>query len=169
MKKLTLDIYTISRCTHNYYTRELRKLGISMGQFPFIVGIADNDGISQEKLSAELMISKSTTAAIVRQLLAAGLVTREVDTGDRRNFKLHATEKALALVPAIGEIIERCHREITAELTGIERDVLINLLHKVRDRTERVLTKKEASKRIKETEPEGVVPEATTTGWSIEQ
>lgn len=136
MKKLTLDIYIISRCTHNYYARELKKLHITMGQFPFIMGIAENDGISQEKLSQELMISKSTTAAIVQQLLNAQLITREVDEADRRNFKLHATPKALLLLPKIEEIIGRCHQAITADLTDIERDILVNLTEKVRNRTE---------------------------------
>jgi len=139
MKKLTLDIYIISRCTHNYYAHAMKKLGITMGQFQFIIGIAENDGISQEKLSAEIMISKSTTAAIMQQLLNAGLITREVDESDRRNFKLHATEKALALIPKIGEIIDRCHLAMTADLTGIERDILVNLLQKVRHRTESAL------------------------------
>lgn len=139
MEKLTLDIYTISRCTHNYYARELKKLQITMGQFPFIMGIAENDGISQEKLSAEINISKSTTAAIVQQLLNARLITREVDESDRRNFKLHATEKALALTPKIREIIDRCHLMMTADLTEIERDILANLLKKVRSRTESAL------------------------------
>lgn len=139
MEKLTLDIYTISRCTHNYYARELKKLQITMGQFPFIMGIAENDGISQEKLSAEINISKSTTAAIVQQLLNARLITREVDESDRRNFKLHATEKALALTPKIREIIDRCHLTMTADLTEIERDILANLLKKVRSRTESAL------------------------------
>ena len=136
MKKLTLDIYTISRCTHNYYARELRKLHITMGQFPFIMGIAENDGISQEKLSSEIMISKSTTAVIVQQLLNAGLITREVDELDRRNFKLHATQKALRLIPRIEEIIARCHDAMTEGLTDIERDILVNLVRKLRYRTE---------------------------------
>ena len=142
MKKFTLDIYTISRCTHNYYARELRKLSITMGQFPFIMGITENDGISQDKLSAEMMISKSTTAVIVQQLLSAGLITREIDPADRRNFKLHATEKARALIPQIEEIIDRCHSAVTADLTDIERAVLVNLVRKVRKRTEIVLGKK---------------------------
>lgn len=146
MKKLTLDIYIISRCTHNYYARELKKLHITMGQFSFIMGIAENDGISQENLSQELMISKSTTAAIVQQLLNAGLVTRETDEADRRNFKLHATEKARRLVPKIEESIDRCHGMITEGLTDIERDILVNLLRKVRDRTEIVLGRKRSGR-----------------------
>lgn len=68
--------------------------------------------------------------------LNAGLVTREVDETDRRNFKLHATRKALQLIPRIEEIIDKCHRTITADLTAIECDILVNLTRKVRSRTE---------------------------------
>ncbi len=144
--ELTLDIYIISRCTHNYYARELKKVGITMGQFPFIMGIAEDGGISQEKLSTKLMISKSTTAVIVQQLLTEGLITREVDENDRRNFKLHATKKALKLLPKLAEIIEKCHDVITQDLTDIERDVFKNLTRKVRIRTEIDLGKKRPRK-----------------------
>ncbi len=137
----TLDIYKISRCTHKYYTRELRKLHVTMGQFPFIMGIAANDGISQERLSDELLISKSTTAVIIQQLLGAGLITRETDPQDRRNFKLHATEKARALVPQIRESIDQCHETIMEELTELEKEILIRLTEKVRSRTELLIRK----------------------------
>ncbi len=137
--EMTLNIYIISRLTHNYYARELKKMQLTMGQFPFIMKIAENDGISQEKLSTLLMISKSTTAVFVQQLLNAGLITREVDSQDRRNFKLHATGKALELMPKIHQVINTCHQKITADLTPIERDILRNLLQKVRNRTELAL------------------------------
>lgn len=147
MTELTLDMYIISRCTHNYYARELKKFHITMGQFPFVMGIAENDGISQENLSFNVRISKSMTAAIVQQLLNAGMITREVDQNDRRNYKLHATKKARALLPKIHALIDRCHEEITADLTDIERDAFTRLTRKVRLRAERSYGKKRTEKR----------------------
>lgn len=141
MSKLTLDIYIISRCTHTYYARELKKLGISMGQFPFIVGINEQDGISQEKLSAEMKISKSTTAMIVQQLLTAGLITRDNDPLDRRNFRLHATAAGQALLPKIEAIIKECHQLLLQDLSEGEKTILIELLQKVRCRAELSLRK----------------------------
>ncbi len=142
MHELTLDIYIISRCTHSHYARELRKLGVTMGQFPFILGIAENDGISQEGLSSKLKISKSTTAVIVRQLLEAGIATRETDPEDRRNFRLHATAKAQKLVPRIYTAIDACHETITAGLTGVERSILAELARKVRINAETAMSGK---------------------------
>ncbi len=138
----TFDIYKISRCTHKYFSRELKKHNITMGQFPFLMVIAENGGISQEKLSDELRISKSTTAVIIRQLLEAELITRKTDPRDRRNFQLNITEKGAGLVPAIQESIDRCHDIIMSELTDLEKDILVKLTEKVRIRTESQLYRK---------------------------
>ena len=113
-----------------------------MGQFPFIMGVVENEGISQEKLSQTIMISKSTTAAIIRQLLDAGLITRAVDPNDRRNFRLFATEKALDLVPKIQDVINKCHSEILKDLSPIEAAVFLELVSKVRNRTESIMGRK---------------------------
>lgn len=131
MKDLTLTIYMITRNTQNYYARELKKLGISMGQFPFIMKISENDGISQERLSEKLSIAKSNTTLIIKQLLDAGLIFREVDSKDRRNFKLHITEQGAALVPEIRKIIDTCHNRITSKLSVEEKVLLLQMLEKV--------------------------------------
>jgi len=136
---ITLNLYIVSRCTHNYYARELKKIGLTMGQFPFILGIAGHDGISQEKLSAAVGISKSTTAMMVRQLLDAGLAVRTTDLADRRNFRLHITAKARSLLPRIEEIIAECHRRITVDLSEMERELFARLTFRVRETSEREL------------------------------
>lgn len=136
MEDLTLTIYMISRNTHSYYSRELKKLGITMGQFPFIMKIAENDGISQEKLSEKLAIAKSNTALIIRQLMEANLVCREVDENDRRNFKLHITEQCRTLLPEIQKVIDECHRRITSTLSGREKVLLMQMLEQVRIKSE---------------------------------
>ncbi len=142
MKELTLDIYIISRCTHNYYARELKKIGLTMGQFPFLMAVFQHDGISQEKLSARLMISKSTTAVIIQQLLNMELVSREVDSIDRRNYNLHITDKGLALIPLIEKTVERCHQIITDGLSSTEIRRLTDLNRKVRNNAEASLREK---------------------------
>lgn len=136
MKDLTLTIYMITRNTQNYYARELKKLGISMGQFPFIMKIAENDGISQERLSEKLSISKSNTTLIIKQLMENGLIEREVNVDDRRNFKLHVTAKGAELIPEIQKVIDACHNKITAKLSAEEKNLLLQMLDKVYSNSE---------------------------------
>lgn len=129
---ISLNIHIISRCTHAFYQREMKKLNITMGQFPFLMGINACDGISQERLSEGMHISKSTTAVVIQQLLNDGLITREVDEEDRRNFKLHITPEGMKLIPALEAAIERCHTLLRAKFTQSEWESLQKLNEKLR-------------------------------------
>lgn len=59
MEDFTLTIYKISRNTRNHYTSELKKNGITMGQFRFVMKIVENDGISQKKFSEMLFFAQA--------------------------------------------------------------------------------------------------------------
>ena len=137
MNDVTLDIYIISRLTHAYYARELAKLGITMAQFPFIMGIIENDGISQDKLAKQLRMGKSTTTAVIKQLEEKKLIVREVDAADRRSFRLHAADSAHALKKEIEAVVEQCNMLITSDLDGNSCGEFCNLLAEVRCCTEK--------------------------------
>ncbi|MBR7130994.1 MAG: MarR family transcriptional regulator [Lentisphaeria bacterium] len=136
---ITKDIYIISRFTHAFFARELAALDVTMAQFPFVIGIVENDGISQEKLSAKLSMGKSTTAAVVKELEKKNLIIRNVDQADRRNFQLHATKKAIMLYPEIRKVIDRCNTIISDGLSPEELSVFCSLLSRVRHTTENAL------------------------------
>ncbi|MBQ9772005.1 MAG: MarR family transcriptional regulator [Lentisphaeria bacterium] len=136
MKKLTFDIYIISRLTHIYYTRELRKIGLSFGEFPFLISVYENEGISQEELSSLLIISKSTTATMIRKLADAGYVRKETDPADKRNFRLYITEEGLKFIPEIRRIIDSCHEKMTAGMTVEEKSDVCRKIKKIRQKSE---------------------------------
>ena len=136
MSKLTFDIYIISRLTHIYYTRELRKIGLGFGEFPFLFGVYENAGISQEDLSSLLIISKSTTATMIRKLSEAGYVRKDVDPEDKRNFKLYITEEGLKFIPEIERIINECHEKITAGMSSEEKNDIRRKIKKIRQNCE---------------------------------
>ncbi len=137
MDDVTLNIYIISRLTHGFYARELSRLGISMAQFPYVMAVIERDGISQEKLSKLLRMGKSTTATVIKELVNKGLITREVDENDRRNFKLHASPEAVLLKPEIEIVVAHCNRLITGNISDPEK--FSELLAEVRNNAEREL------------------------------
>ena len=136
MKKLTFDIYIISRLTHIYYTRELRKIGLSFGEFPFLISVYENEGISQEELSTLLIISKSTTAMMIRKLSDAGYVRKEIDPDDKRNFRLYITDEGLKFIPEIRRIIDSCHEKMTDGMTEKEKNDICQKIRKIRQKSE---------------------------------
>lgn len=142
MLPFTLQIHIISRFTHNYYAEQMKKIGLTMGQFSFVTYLCGHPGVSQERLSEALHITKSATAKIIQQMEENDLARREQDTEDRRANKVFPTDKAMNLIPEIEPIVDRCHKEITKDLTPIEYDLLNALLEKVKDRVMESYSKK---------------------------
>lgn len=142
MEKLTFDLYIITRLTQIYYTHELEKMGLSYGEFPFLISVYENDGISQEGLSSLLMISKSSTAAMLQKLEGSGYVIREVNPEDRRNFCLHITEAGRAFIPGIRQMIDSCHEKILEGMTASEKKKTLELIRRMKVQSEEIRIKK---------------------------
>ncbi|AKN31230.1 MarR family transcriptional regulator [Clostridium carboxidivorans P7] len=131
MKNLSKYISVTHRRSQIFYTEQLEKIGISSGQFMYIVCICKNPGYTQDELSQQLVIDKSTVAKVLSQLEANGFITKITNSNDRRAFNVFPTDKALTIYPKILEIKEQWHRKITEGLSDIECDVFQKLMEKV--------------------------------------
>lgn len=60
----------------------------------YIMCICDNEGLSQEKLSAELQIDKGSVARTIKHLEKDGYITRIVSKDDKRQHQIFPTIKA---------------------------------------------------------------------------
>lgn len=91
----------------------LEPLGIGMGQYPHLLATCERPGISQDKLTGNLLYNKSSVARALISLEENGFLRRETDPADKRAYRLYPTEKGLAAK----EVIRRQVTEVTAELT----------------------------------------------------
>lgn len=135
MKDLSKYVSVAYRRTQIFYTEKLKKLGISSGQFMYIVCICENVGQTQDELSQRLIIDKSTVAKILSQLETNGYITKAINSNDRRAFNIFPTDKAVAIFPKILEIKDEWHRKMTENLSDIECDVFEKLMEKVMENT----------------------------------
>ena len=76
MRNLGKWISIIARNSQIYYKRSFEKLGISGGQYIFLICICENEGRTQEWLAEELSMNKSTVARVVAALEQIGMVER---------------------------------------------------------------------------------------------
>jgi DNA-binding MarR family transcriptional regulator len=123
-------ISLLNRHCHAYITKHLKDYNLGCGQFSFLLILYDNNGISQDSLSELLYIDKGTTAKAVKKLEEEGYIRREVDSDDRRAYKLYPTEKALELQPHIHEVLDNCNRILSMNFTEEEKELAIRLLRK---------------------------------------
>lgn len=55
--------------------------------------VNENQEINQQELSSKLLVDKTTTGKAVNKLVAKGLLTKEKDNNDKRNYRLSTTKK----------------------------------------------------------------------------
>ncbi|WP_370574934.1 MarR family winged helix-turn-helix transcriptional regulator [Methanomethylovorans sp.] len=86
------DISHLFRSIRNFMGRQLEPYGIGDAQFPFLMLLLHEDGISQERLATALKCDRATSARSISRLEHAGYVRRVVDPDDRRAYKVFLTE-----------------------------------------------------------------------------
>ena len=88
-------------------------------------------GLSQQELSTRLGIHPSRLVAILDALEEQGLVERQPNTDDRRQYALHLTEKGQGTLSEIARIGREHIESLCASLTAAEREQLGGLPQKI--------------------------------------
>jgi DNA-binding MarR family transcriptional regulator len=83
------------------------------------------------QLSRTQGVSKNTISSHLRSLEDQGLIERELDPTDRRQFRIRLSAAGRALVQAATPDHVRFLNSLTAELTIAEVDQLLQLLHRL--------------------------------------
>lgn len=120
-------ITAVSRAHVAFLFKEIKKFGITGGQFQFLMGLAREDGITQEELASNFHMNESTIARALRKLEDAGMVQREVDESNRRKKIITVTDKGRAAVDVIKKKDEMWEAEIQS-LSPDEKNKLKEML-----------------------------------------
>ena len=133
MSQLIRDMTEITRCGAQYRADKLAPLGLKGCHASYLTEICACPGISQDRLSKRICINKSNIARQVAILEEEGFVIRQPSPADKRVMELYPTEKALATLPEINEVLCTWSDHLTQELSDEERESLSRVLEKMRD------------------------------------
>ena len=125
------QISILYRYGQSYISKKLETYNIGSGQYIFLSALERNDGISQEELSAYLKIDKATTAKAVKKLIEDGYIRRDIDSSDKRAYKVFLTPKAMAVIPFVQEAARNWENKVNSGLTEEEKRLIEELLHKM--------------------------------------
>lgn len=117
-----------------YLNRELRDYDINSSEYIFLVNLYENDGVSQEKLSANLFINKAATARAIARLEKFGFVQRTSDPLDGRAYVVTLTTKGLEMRHFIQSKLAYWTRTITTGLTEEEVDETVKKIKQMSTR-----------------------------------
>ena len=114
-------------------TQRLRAIGLSIPQFDLLSTLTEQDGITQQQLAERLYVTKGNVSGLVNRLADQGLVKRSSIPGDKRSYALSLTAKGRALAETGIRIHEGYVRATLGRLPRGERDMLGDLLTRLRD------------------------------------
>ena len=116
------------------FGERLKPLGLEQRHAGMLVRLAQNDGRSQQAIAELMGVNPTRMVFLTDELEKLGLVERRRNPADRRSHALYLTEAGTAMLARVREVIRAHDADITASLTGAEREQLAALLqHLARD------------------------------------
>lgn len=134
MSQIIRDIIEIARCSVQYRADQLAPMGLKSIHASYLMEICANPGISQDKLARLICINKSNVARQAAVLEEDGFIIRKPSPADKRVMELYPTEKTLALLPEISQILKCWEGCIGSTLSEEEIAQLTSLLAKMKSR-----------------------------------
>ncbi len=104
--------------------------GVALRDYYVLVCIGESGPLSQQRVADRLGLDRSDLVKVLDRLEAAGWVSRERDTEDRRRHVLTLTELGHATVKKVEEVSSAVTGELLARLSPGEQETLHRLLLK---------------------------------------
>ena len=98
-------VSALYRHSQRFLGPRLEPYGLGSGQYVFLRHLMDEDGLSQEQLSARLGVDKATTARAVARLEGLDYVRRVCDECDRRVNRVFLTPRGEEMRPVLQAIL----------------------------------------------------------------
>lgn len=134
MNHIIRDITEITRCGVEYRTEKFAPMGLKACHGSYLQEICANPGISQEQLSRTICINKSNVARQAAALEKGGFLERHPCGTDKRVMRLYPTDKTLALLPQINQIMQQWQDWLIQDLDSEQRLILENMLLRMKSR-----------------------------------
>jgi DNA-binding MarR family transcriptional regulator len=121
---LCLHAQRAARTLSRLFDDALRPVGLTSGQFSLLNALNWPDPPSIAPVARLLAMDRTTLTAALKPLERNGLVLIEKDPADRRNRRLHLTDRGLQVLASAVPIWRQLHAAIEAGLSGLDPDNL---------------------------------------------
>jgi DNA-binding MarR family transcriptional regulator len=105
--------------------------GLTLPHFEVLMCLNSAEGISQQDLSQQLMLTKGNICVMVQKMEASGLIHRRSDPADQRFHRLYLTDTGRRLIAKIIPGHRDLGNRILRGLSGGEQKTLYELLCRI--------------------------------------
>ena len=124
-------IAVTSRLMDRALNGRLKKYGVSFGQWPFLMTLWAEEGLTQRELSRRVSNEEATTTRTLDRMEAEGLIERKANITDRRQRNIYLTSKGRSLRDKLVPEALATSDQTTSQLTPKEVAALRAALKKM--------------------------------------
>lgn len=124
------------RCAMRFREKELADTGLAGCQTPYLTALCRRPGISQEELSRELNVNKSSVTRQLSVLEEKGYVRREADPADKRSLLVYPTQKTHEIMGRIFACYGEWNNYLTQGLSEADKAELSRLMTHIAQRAD---------------------------------
>jgi DNA-binding MarR family transcriptional regulator len=126
-KKLNEDLFVVLKTIFHYERIFIEQFGLKFEEDYILQFLRRNKVVRVTDISKELQLPMFTVSRLVYRLAEGGYLTKEQDSGDRRNYFLHLSEMGEKTLQDIeNNTYNRINRN-AAEMTDTQVSELLNL------------------------------------------
>ena len=139
MRFIMKPLNNISRSQAVFRNSKINIEGIGAAHHAFILKICRNPGSTQEEISQELCLDKSTVARVLAHLEKYGYVKRIPNEKDKRELLVYPTESLMEVLPKIREVSKEWNLNITEGINEEEITVFCAVLAKIEQNAKNIV------------------------------
>ena len=128
---LGYQIGLLSRLFDRALESELATYKVLPGQFPALVMLYQNDGLTQADLCQRINVEQPTMANTLNRMERDGLVQRVGDPDDKRRSLIYLTDRAMAFKDDLIERARQVPGQALAGLDSADQDKLFHIIGKM--------------------------------------
>ena len=125
----------LGRITMHRFTEALEPFGIRPRQLAALIELRDHGELTQQTLCGHLHLDPTNLVAILNELEQHGYATRRRDPEDRRRHLVEVSNKGMAVIEKVSEVMDGVEDDLLAGLDADEREQLDALLTSVWERS----------------------------------
>lgn len=142
IKNLSFEICYTARKIYQILNKYLKKYNITPEQFVVLEALFEKEEISQKELALILDKDQNTVKAIVDKLEKNDYIKKEVNSKDKRAFKLYLTKKSKINYPLIKSEEEKITSNLLNNIPFHSTTEFSSFLEKMRGNIELLLEEK---------------------------
>ena len=140
MPKIMKDMNILSRCQLSYRS-EMIKGELCGCHHSFVLAICGRPGMTQDEISRELCLNKSTVARALTQLEERGYVKREQKPEDKRSVLVFPTDKMTEILPTVREITDKWNEMLSEDIPVDQLEIFVSVLNKMSEKAKQITQK----------------------------